>query len=76
MIDLRPYIDGPTRLVIAEMYAVYQWQFEPSWIWPFADVCALHFRVCRNAEALEDAAVAVALSIRAAIYDYMEDEFA
>jgi hypothetical protein len=74
MIDLKLYLDGPTRDAIAELYALCRWDFEPSWEWPFKDVCALYFRVCMHRESF--ASVGLVLMIETAAHDYMEDEFA
>lgn len=80
VIDLKPYLDTPTRLKIAELYELHGWPFEPpdAWIWKFEDVCALYFRARRHADIFgsDPDQGAVLYAIEGAIKDCMEDEFA
>jgi len=81
LIDLRLYLDTPTRAAVAALYKEVGWEFEPpdAWLWRFADVCALYFRVEAHADfftlRLPHLLQRTQEKIRSAIIDYLEDEF-
>jgi hypothetical protein len=80
VIDLKLYLDTPSRQRILELYRLRHWDFWPedAWIWRFEDVCALYFRARRHSGvfASEPEAAAVLYAIERAVKDSMEDEFA
>ena len=79
VIDLKLYLDIPTRDKLAELYRLHDWPFDPpdAWIWQFADVCALYFRARRHADIFgsDPDQARVLYSIESAIKDSMADEF-
>lgn len=79
VIDLTEYLSLATRQLIAALYKLHGWPFEPpdAWIWKYADVCALYFRLRRHADLLgsDPEQARVLGAIETAINHCLADEF-